>query len=347
MEMNNQPPKGPAKSMVVVRLAVLALVFAAIGFYLYRNWEQCSEAFRSVSAGKVALILFVSLLTYIVNAVIMKSVLVPYSIHLGNLESFEISMATRFGNLLLPFRGGAVARAVYLNKRYQLSPGMFVASLSGMLLTSIFTGLLWVGTGLVFIGIRDDVWFIKPLAVVLIGIVGLVVLAMIRIRIKHSPNRIVMFAANLAEGWVRFASHKGCLVRLVLSYSALVILQSWIYVIILNTDTLSVDWSYIVVLSALGNVSLAFQVTPGNAGVYEGLLAAISSLMGLNYQAVLAAGLTWRVIDAVFVFIVGGLSSRQLIKRCAVPLPGKTEGDSTDSTPQTLVTGTSVIPGRS
>lgn len=338
METNSQWTKSPAKSVAVVRLAVLVVVFAAIGMYLYRNWEQCSEAFKSVSAGKVALILFVSFLSYIVNAVIMKSVLVPYSIQLGKMESFEISMATRFGNLLLPFRGGAVARAVYLNKRYHFPPGMFVASLSGMMLTSIFTGLLWVSAGLVFIGVRDGVWFSRPLLLVTAAIIGLLILAMFRVRIKHSRNRILMFAANLAEGWVRFVNHKSCLIRLALSYSALVILQSCIYVIILNTDSVSIDWSYIVVLSALGNVSLAFQITPGNAGVYEGLLAGISSLMGLNYQAVLAAGLTWRAIDAVFVFIVGGLASRQLVKRCSLPLPSETQCDSTNTSPQTLIT---------
>jgi uncharacterized membrane protein YbhN (UPF0104 family) len=134
---------------------------------------------------------------------------------------------------------------------------------------------------------------------------------------------------NLAEGWAKFKSHKSCLIILVVCYSTLIILQSCIYAIILNTGDVPVHWSYIVVLVALGNASLAFQITPGNAGVYEGLLAGISSLMGLDYQAVLAAGLTWRVIDAVFVFAVGGLASRQLTRRCHSFLQSKKEHDNT------------------
>ena len=325
METNSRQPKRPVKSMVFVRLTVLAMVFTAIGIYLYLNFEKFSDVFTSVSATKITLVLFVDFLYYVVTAIIMMSVLLPYSIQLDKMESFEISMATRFGNLLIPMRGGAVARAVYLNKRYQFPPGMFVASLSGMLLTSIFTGLLCVGAGLVFIGIHDDVWFSKQLFLVAFGVLGLLVLVMIRVRIKKSHNKILTFVGNLAEGWVKFASHKSCLIRLVLCYSALIILQSSIYAIILNTGNVSVHWSYIVVLVALGNVSLAFQITPGNAGVYEGLLAGISSLMGLDYQAVLAAGLTWRVIDAVFVFIVGGLASRQLTIRCNSFLQSKNE----------------------
>lgn len=336
METNSQQSKRTVKSMAVVRLAVLAVVFTAIGIYLYLNWEKFSDGFTSVSATKITLVFFVDFLYYVVSAIIMMGVLLPYSIHLGKMESFEISMATRFGNLLIPMRGGAVARAVYLNKRYQFSPGMFVASLSGMLLTSIFTALLWVGAGLVFIGIRDDIWFSKPLLLVTFGIIGLLVLSMIRVRIKKSHNKILTFAGNLAEGWVKFASHKSCLIRLVLCYSALIILQSSIYAIILNTGSVPVHWSYIVVLVALGNVSLAFQITPGNAGVYEGLLAGISSLMGLDYQAVLAAGLTWRVIDAVFVFIVGGLASRQLTRRCSSFLQSKNECDNTKKLQQKL-----------
>ena len=329
MVTNSPQSKRTVKFIVFVRLAVLAVVVTAIGIYLYLNWEKFSDVFTNVSATTITLVFFVDFLYYVVTAIIMTGVLLPYSIHLGKMESFEISMATRFGNLLIPMRGGAVARAVYLNKRYQFSPGMFVASLSGMLLTSIFTGLLWVGAGLVFIGVRDDIWFLKPLLLVTFGIIGLLVLAKIRVRIKKSHNKILAFFGNLAEGWVKFASHKSCLIRLILCYSALIVLQSCIYAIILSTGDVSVHWSYIVVLVALGNVSLAFQITPGNAGVYEGLLAGISSLMGLDYQVILAAGLTWRVIDAVFVFIVGGLASRQLTRRCSCFLQFKNECDNT------------------
>ncbi len=317
------------KSMVVVRLAVLAVVFTAIGIYLYFHWENFSDVFKSISAKKILLVFFVDFLYYAVSAIIMMCVLLPYSIQLGKMESFEISMATRFGNLLIPMRGGAVARAVYLNKRYQFSPGMFVASLSGMLLTSIFTALVWVFAGLLFIGIRENTWFLKPLLLVAFGIIGLLILAMIRFRIKKSHNKILAFAGNLAEGWAKFASHQSCLIKLILCYSALIILKSCIYAIILNTGSESVHWSYIVVLVALGNVSLAFQITPGNAGVYEGLLAGISSLMGLDYQAVLAAGLTWRVIDAVFVFVAGGLSSQQLTRRCSSFMRSKNKANNT------------------
>ena len=260
MQTDRQQPERKLKPVVVVRLAVLAAVFAAIAIYLHSNWAEFADVFTSVSAVKITLVLFVDFLYYIVTAVIMLTVLLPYSIHLGKTESFEISMATRFGNLLIPMRGGAVARAVYLNKRYQFSPAMFVASLSGMLLTSIFTGLLWVGAGLILIGIRQNVWFLKPLWLVALGMIGLLVLALVRVRIRTSHNRILAFVGNLAEGWVKFASHRSCLIRLIFCYSALIILQSCIYAIILHTSGTSVHWTYIVVLVALGNVSLAFQI---------------------------------------------------------------------------------------
>jgi uncharacterized membrane protein YbhN (UPF0104 family) len=154
---------------------------------------------------------------------------------------------------------------------------------------------------------------------------------MIRIKIKPSQNKILTLIRNLAEGWVTFASHTGCLIKLNVCYTLLIILQSCIYAIILHTDTVSVHWSYIMVLIALGNVSMAFQITPGNAGVYEGLLAGISSLMWLDYKAILAAGLTWRVIDSAFVLVVGGFASRQLDKRCSSFLQAKNESTNTES----------------
>ena len=42
-----------------MRLAVLAVVFTAIGIYLYLNWEKFSDVFTSVSATKITLVFFV------------------------------------------------------------------------------------------------------------------------------------------------------------------------------------------------------------------------------------------------------------------------------------------------
>lgn len=76
-----------------------------------------------------------------------------------------------------------------------------------------------------------------------------------------------------------------------------------------------VRWDLLIVVVAIGNVSMVLQMTPGNVGVYEGILAGVASLMGLGVAAVLTAALTWRVLDAVFVLAVGAPTSHVITSR--------------------------------
>lgn len=76
-----------------------------------------------------------------------------------------------------------------------------------------------------------------------------------------------------------------------------------------------VRWDLLIVVVAIGNVSMVLQMTPGNVGVYEGILAGVASLMGLGVAAVLTAALTWRVLDAVSVLAVGAPTSHVITSR--------------------------------
>jgi uncharacterized membrane protein YbhN (UPF0104 family) len=317
----NASPKTRKLNLAWIRLGMLAIVLSLIAWYITAHWKDFSDVLDRVSLPRIVAVWGMDVLFYAASAAIMFIVLIPFSIKLHWLEAFELGMVTRFGNLLLPLRGGAVARAVYLNKRFGFASSLFVASLSGMLLTSIITSLIWVLGGLLFLGLFEGKWFTEAMIIVAIGLGCLAGLSTIRFQFKNPNTKWKVALNHLAAGCAQFVKHKRAILQLMALYSLMILIQTGIYVILLGAmnESQPIHWGYLAVLVAMGNISMAFQLTPGNVGVYEALLAAIANLMGLDYNAILMAGLTWRVIDAVLVLVVGSLCSRQLARRLAEP----------------------------
>ena len=88
-----------------------------------------------------------------------------------------------------------------------------------------------------------------------------------------------------------------------------VITMAGIYALLLGAMGKPAPWGLLIVIVALGNISTVVQITPGNVGVYDGMLAILGSLMGLAPADIGPAILAWRAVDTVLILVVGPVSS--------------------------------------
>ena len=311
-------PVKTAKSSIKarIRLAALAVAVCLIAWYIFKHNGDFSDVWN-LSGWTIVAVLGIDVFFYFASAAALFFVLLPFSIRPRATEAFELAMMTRFFNIIVPLRGGAVARALYLKKHHDLGAAKFMVGLSGMLLTSIYTSLLWVLAGLVYLAAAGIEQYTLPIVIVSSALLALTILAMFRPKIKNTKGKIRKLLGQLAEGWEQFIRHKSSLLGLIGVYCTIIITQTIMFAILLNTlaPNSQISLGYLAVIVALGNISMAFQVTPGNMCVYEGLLTGISGMMGLDYKTILMVSLTWRMIDCMFVFVVGGLCSMRLSKR--------------------------------
>jgi uncharacterized membrane protein YbhN (UPF0104 family) len=129
----------------------LVLSFAILaGWYVTRNFEDFGKLRL---ASKTALLAIGGLfaMSLFLQGLFSLFVLRAFSVRLSLAECFSLSAATSMSNFLLPMRGGAGIRAVYLKKFHQLSYTMFLSTMATFYLLFVLVntglgliGMLWI-----------------------------------------------------------------------------------------------------------------------------------------------------------------------------------------------------------
>lgn len=114
-----------------IQILVLIILIACFAVYCYQHIDEFRQL-NIVNAIYFVPLFFLYVLFFINNGLILKYFLEPFDIRLRFKEWFGLSVITTMGNYLTPFRGGAVARAVYLKKKHKFSYSYFLSTLSGI-----------------------------------------------------------------------------------------------------------------------------------------------------------------------------------------------------------------------
>ncbi len=326
----NEIPLPRRKWIAMARLGMLVAVLALIAWYVAAHAEDFRKL-GNVSWTSLAAALGLDALTYLYGAAAIVLTVHLFGTRLGTMEAMLLSLLTRLGNLLLPLRGGAVVRAVYLNRTHGLSYADFLAGLSAMLFSTLAGSLLCALGGLAWIAATTGETFPKVTLVLAGALVAVSLTVVLRPRIGSSQGDAV--DAGLAEAGTNKARIKIILDRLrghiqrlldsyhlvsrhrpsllgLLAVSGLQILtMAGIYALLLAAMGKPAGLGMLIVIVALANVSTVVPLTPGNVGVYEGILALLGHLVGLVAPDILAASLAWRALDTALILITGPISS--------------------------------------
>src|SRR3989338_8431930 len=111
-------------------LTILIVIIAFFIYYIYNNFNS----FKTLEFQNPWLLIplvFITLFSLLLYGFVYKIMLEPFSIKLKLKEWFGLICANNFYNLITPFRGGMIARAVYLKKKYQFSYTNFLSTMVG------------------------------------------------------------------------------------------------------------------------------------------------------------------------------------------------------------------------
>jgi uncharacterized protein (TIRG00374 family) len=233
-----------------------------------------------------------------------------------------LSVLTRFLNVLTPLRGGAIARAVYLNRVHKLSYPKFLAGMAGMLLALPLVSVLVALAGLGYVYLATGQTATKLTLILAAAAVALVALAIVRPRFSErtSPgwtSRIWNALARVVNGWDVFCRDRRSLAGLLVVNLLYLLTTAAMYWLILVNMGKPINPGLLMVIVAMGNLSVIVSITPGNVGVYEGTMAIIGSLMGVGATDILAATLLWRVVDVLLILVAGPPCSAALTRRAS------------------------------
>ena len=297
-----------------LRLVIMVVTLGMVGAYAWVHRAGLSPL-AEVRLPILVIALVLDALIYVWIAVWIRGLVWPFNVRIGVYEAWLLSMATRFGNLFLPFRGGAGVRAVYLKRVHGLSYTHFLAGLAGTLIGTLLVSTIISLGGLIWLAAAGSPGM-APLIGVLASMAALLILLTVRPPHLRNPRRgLTRAISRVLSGWQTICRNRRAITVLLLMNVAHVLTLSAIYAVVLKDVDADMPWSILLVIVALGNVNAAFVITPGNVGVYEGLMAVIGRLVGVAPATILGVVLVWRALDTALVLLVGWVCSSLLTRR--------------------------------
>jgi len=302
------------------RLVIMVVTLGMVCAYAWAHRSGVSPL-AEVRLPILVIALILDALIYVWIALWIQGLVWPFNVRIGVYEAWLLSMATRFGNLFLPFRGGAGVRAVYLKRVHGLSYTHFLAGLAGTLVGTLLVSTVISLGGLIWLAAAGAPGMATSIGV-LAWMAALLILLTVRPPRLRDPRRgLTRAVSRVLTGWRTISRNRRAITVLLLMNVAHVLTLSAIYALLLEDFDVHISWSILLVIVALGNVNAAFVITPGNVGVYEGLMAVIGRMVGVAPVTILGVVLIWRALDTALVLMAGWVCGSLLTRR-ALRKPG-------------------------
>jgi uncharacterized membrane protein YbhN (UPF0104 family) len=288
----------------MVAFAVLGGFAGWAVWYLLNN-RTALESLRGVSASHIVALGFLSVLVFFWKGLIDRTLLLGLGIRLRPSEWFGLSVVATMLNYLMPFRGGAAARAAYLKARKALPISSFASMLAA---TLAFQGLsrflLALGclSFLLATGSKSNWGF---LAVCALGAIVTMAVMFLTPRFSRPSNRHLRFLWRVGDGWRTIHDNRGLVCQCFAINVATAFTATAAYMVALHALGVAPGFARVMTMSVLGEIGGSVGVTPGGFGVYEASASLSARLLGANVAVALVAVLMYRAVALVVALLLG------------------------------------------
>ncbi len=300
------------KLKICLSWVISLIIIGLIAIYVKQHLPEFTKIFQ-LSPFPLMVLVFMIFLNLVLLGCFTKVLLDSFEVKLTFREWFGLSVVSTMGNYLMPFRGGAGIRAVYLKKRHNFTYATFLSTMAALYLITFFVNSL---IGLICMGLIYLHYGIFNLPLFSFFSVAFFVLSLIIIfspQIPNFGNRCLNTISNFVNSWYRIKSNQ----KLAFKLLVIILLISMVklYSIYFAFQAFSIDISMLksLLISTLLSFSTLINLTPGALGITEGVIILGAKIFSITpAQSLLVAGLI-RVVTLFFVFILGPIFSYLLL----------------------------------
>lgn len=301
---------GTKKTLGILLLIILILAFL---YYLITHISD----FKSLQITKPLNLIPLIIISFIVilsNGLIIKYLLGAFNLKLKIKEWLGLSIITTFYNLITPFRGGLIAKAAYLKKKYNFAITHFVSMMAGVyvinFLAASFLGLI----SLLLIYLKFNIFNILVFLIFLAIFLPSLFIILFSPKFPEPKNRILGKFMQVANGWNTIKNNKS----IILISSLIIFLQIFLSVLATilsyNIFNINLNFSQALFLTCFGVLSGLVSITPAGLGVSEAIGVFSALVIGISPTQSLTVALLGRVIGTIIIFILGPIFSYLLLK---------------------------------
>ncbi|NTU73751.1 flippase-like domain-containing protein [Candidatus Roizmanbacteria bacterium] len=302
---------------IVYKLVFLIILIFGLT-YLVSDKERLLTL-KNISAVNLSCLFFLCYLTMLLSGWQFRYLSMVFDIRLTFTEWFGLTVVNSMYNYFAPARGGMVARAIYLKKKYKFPFSEFAA---------LTTGVYWFGflicSALALIlgiisydpGNRTSMIIVASSATLLLVIVvlGVVVLYVDTPKLPLPSARFRTIYTTFYCGLCRFRENTTFLLLICLFCFGFVFLSAaalyWAFVSV----GIRVSFLSVLLVQAFLSVSLVVSITPGNLGIREGIIGVFAGILGISIEQALLGAFVDRAISIIVVFFFGSIYSKILLR---------------------------------
>lgn len=308
----------PRAKIKTVFSVLIPLGFAAwVAIYLLNHLQEFKQA---IDWGYwfLAGISVLTLAHFAILGLFSQVILKTFGLRLIAREWFGLSIITTLGNYVLPLRGGAGLRAVYLKKKHGFSFTHFFSTfLSIYLFTLLVNSLAGLSSIIFLYDLPRGIWWSLVLFFGSVLAVTLT-LAFVPVSSSWSEKLQLPFLPQLIQAWRTTRAQLGVLKSLFsLAIANYLCLTLMLY---LGYRAMNVDLGLPegALLGAIFGLSGLVSITPGGLGIQEAIVVVSAQAFDITATQGLALALVIRAIILFWTFLLGPVFSYLLLRK---PIP--------------------------
>ncbi|MBW2049062.1 MAG: flippase-like domain-containing protein [Deltaproteobacteria bacterium] len=287
-------------------MALLGVFFIWLLVYIRSHAVEFSHIFDL--SIEILLLLFVVLLVdSIILGVFTKILLGHLGVALRFVEWYGLSIVSNLWNYILPFRGGAGIRAVYLKKVYQFKISDFLGTMMALYFVTFLVNSIIGLSCLLYLYYEKHYLNVPVFSFLLIVFAISSIVIGLSPRIHYSGNRFVEKLCEVLNAWHSIKRNHKLIMKLIIVILFHALFQLLGIYLGFRAYGLKIALYQCLLISSLLEFSALANLTPGSLGITEGIMVIGAQLFGVTpAQSLLSAGLI-RVVNMCLIFSTGPL----------------------------------------
>ncbi|HUT70499.1 MAG TPA: lysylphosphatidylglycerol synthase transmembrane domain-containing protein [Desulfatiglandales bacterium] len=287
-------------------LSLAALFFFVVWIILYiRGHGSEFGDILNLSLMLVAALCFVLLIDSIVLGLFTKVLMQYLNIRLKFNEWYGLSLVSNLWNYIIPFQGGAGARAIYLKKVHNFAIPHFLGTMLALYFISFFVNAVIGLFCILYIHLQYHYTNMIVFYFFAVVFVTTSLLMLFSPKVPEFKNWLLKKISEVINAWYGIRRHRALVLRLVLIILLHAVFELLTVYYGFKAYGVSLSFFKCLLLSTLLAFSVLIKITPGSLGITEGIIVFGAQIFGIPpAQSLLAAGLI-RVVNLVLIFTLG------------------------------------------
>jgi uncharacterized membrane protein YbhN (UPF0104 family) len=283
-------------------------LFAGFLFYFFHKNPDLLTQLESLTFNTLVLLFLLNTILLTLNGYFLKIITQPFGIVIKN--HFWLSATTSMLNLITPFRGGAIFRGWYLNKKYHLDIKDVLVTIAGSypitFFVNSFSGLCLLSYEL-YLGNTTAWWGWLFFGGILIGTFSLFFLPVIKYQKFDKLNLLI-------HGWHKITTRTTVLSEAAIIQLLFCLISASIIYTIAQSIGLEVTVSKSLIIACLMVFSIVINFTPGGIGITESFYIFAGLLVGVSIELIVLLSIINRAVGTVTLLFWGTIGKLFLLK---------------------------------